>query len=173
MTRIAIDIVKDLASGDETLGKMQYQMLFRRKHYMVRSFKKISDKLYECCWWYRFLNTLNDKKAHPCVDNGVDKIEEKDKSNKHVDKLDEKESKKVTPHCDRDIFSYKNGVSDFEFISIWYGIQAFRNIPSQGISVFLALAEERCFFQATWLWPMSNVDSKGNEILKVLVLSPF
>ena len=57
-----------------------------------------------------------DEKADPPVDKGVDKIEEKDKPNKHVDNQDEKESKKVTPSllpstCD--IFSYKRHSMDY------------------------------------------------------------
>ncbi|MGC1929580.1 MAG: hypothetical protein WA667_11440 [Candidatus Nitrosopolaris sp.] len=43
------------------------------------------------------LNTLDVKKADPSVDKGVDQIEEIDQPNKHVDKHNEKGSKKVPP----------------------------------------------------------------------------
>jgi hypothetical protein len=61
------------------------------------------------------LNAL-DEKADPSADKGVGKIEENDKSNKHVDKQKKKESKKVTPSllpstCD--IFSYKKRSMDY------------------------------------------------------------
>jgi hypothetical protein len=50
------------------------------------------------------------KKADPSADKGVDKIEQIDKPNKHVDKQNKKESKKAT-HFPRpythDVFSYK------------------------------------------------------------------
>src|SRR5215467_1664899 len=56
------------------------------------------------------------KKADPSADKGANKIEQKDKPNKHVDKQNEKESKKVTPSpppstCD--IFSYKKHSMDY------------------------------------------------------------
>ena len=56
------------------------------------------------------------KKADPSADKGANKIEQKDKPNKHVDKQNKKESKKVTPSpspstCD--IFSYKRHSMDY------------------------------------------------------------
>jgi adenine specific DNA methylase Mod len=62
------------------------------------------------------LDTLDEKKADPFAGKGVDKIEEKDKSNKHVDKQKKKESKKVTPSPSPytfDIFSYKKHSMDY------------------------------------------------------------
>jgi len=56
------------------------------------------------------------KKLIPLQIRGVDKIEQRDNPNKHVDKQNEKESKKVTPSpppstCD--IFSYKKHSMDY------------------------------------------------------------